>query len=201
MKLLIIFSCVLVLNSIAFSQESVNENWLQEIGFWPGFGYGNSTRNLPEGNYQPYFFLGHVAFKPFLKGQNTALEKFQFYMEPQFNHVQLLGKNGIKNEFEFGLNLGVKYLFPLTKHLDLFMNIGTGLHAFSATTASQAAGFLFSDNMGMGLYHHLNNKWAVLFTYRIRHLSNADTRQPNKGINTDNFHFGLSYFIGSRQKL
>ena len=80
MKLLIIFSCVLVLNSIAFSQESANENWLQEIGFWPGFGYGNSTRNLPEGNYQPYFFLGHVAFKPFLKGQNTALEKFQFYM-------------------------------------------------------------------------------------------------------------------------
>jgi len=188
--------CLLLMSIGVFAQEPSKKPLIQEIGFWPGFGYGNNTKSLPEGNYQPYFFLFHVAVKPFFKGDNNALERFQFYLEPQYNYVQLKGTNSTTKEYEFGLNIGAKYLFPIRPEWDLFMYISAGPHAFSATTSRQAPGYLFSDNMGMGLYYHFNQKWAGIFTYRIRHLSNADTRQPNHGINTDNFHFGVSCFFG-----
>jgi hypothetical protein len=47
--------------------------------------------------------------------------------------------------------------------------------------------------VGLALYQKLNEKFALSFMFRIRHMSNADTRQPNHGINTNNYVWGLSY--------
>ena len=189
---LIIFLSLLSINS--FSQEEPKKQILKEVGFWPGFGYGNSHKSLPEGNYQPYYFLFHVSFWPFAK--NAFLhERFQLYLEPQYNYVELVSDSTKISGHEFGLNIGAKYIYPLFKNVDLFMCISTGPHSFSATTVKQAPGYLFSDNMGIGTYYHFSDKLAGVFTFRIRHLSNADTRQPNNGINTDNIHLGISYLL------
>lgn len=179
---------------VASAQEQPKKQILKELGFWPGFGYGNNQKSLPEGNYQPYYFLFHVGFWPFAK--NTFLhERFQFYLEPQYNYVQMVSKTRTTNASEFGLNIGAKYIYPLCKNIDMLMYISTGPHSYSATTERQAPGYLFSDNMGIGTYYHFSEKLAGVFTFRIRHMSNADTRQPNHGINTDNFHLGISYFL------
>ncbi len=188
---------ILLLSSfttISFSQENPKKQILKEIGFWPGFGYGNNRKSLPEGNYQPYYFLFHIGFQPFAK--NIFLhEHFQFYLEPQYNIVNIVSDSLTTRASEFGLNIGAKYIYPISSNIDLFMYIGTGPHSYSATTERQAPGYLFSDNVGIGTYYHFTPKLAGIFTFRIRHMSNADTRQPNHGINTDNFHLGISYFL------
>jgi hypothetical protein len=186
-----------MLSISGFSQEKkVSKGpFFNEIGFWSGFGYGINTKNIPEGNYQPYYFIAHLACKPFFKG-NSALEQFQFYLEPQYNYVRIAQAGDTHlNEHEFGLNVGVKYLYPIANKWKVFIYVSTGPHSFSATTAIQAPGYLFSDNLGMGIYHFFTPKWSAVFTYRIRHMSNADTRQPNNGINTDNFLFGIGYHL------
>ena len=190
-----VFLLLIILFSFqSFAQEDQQKKILKEVGFWPGFGYGNSSKNLPEGNYQPFYFLFHIGLWPF--SDNTFLkEHFQFYLEPQYNYVQLVSTSATVSEHEFGLNIGAKYIYPIYKQLDLFMYISTGPHSFSATTQRQAPGYLFSDNMGIGAYYHFTKKLAGVFTFRIRHMSNADTRQPNNGINTDNFHLGISRFF------
>lgn len=189
MRLFIIILCLFPLS--LFAQNTEKTPILKEIGFWPGFGYGNNQLSLPEGNYQPYYFLLHLALWPFSEN-NVLGQRFRFYAEPQYNKVVLKTDSSTSAEHEFGLNLGVKYIYPIFKKCDIFIYISTGPHAFSATTVRQAPGYVFSDNMGIGTYYHFSDKWAGVFTFRIRHLSNADTRSPNFGINTDNFHLGLS---------
>ncbi len=169
--------------------------FFQEIGFWSGFGYGNNTKSIPEGSYQPYYFMGHLACAPFFKGK-SVWQQFQFYFEPQYNYVRIVrSQQDYSNAHEFGLNVGVKYLYPFAQKWKVFIYVSSGPHSFSATTERQAPGYLFSDNLGMGVYYFFHPKWSACFTYRIRHLSNADTRQPNNGINTDNFLFGIGYHL------
>lgn len=186
----------LLLSAFCFGQEkSVKQPFIREIGVWSGFGYGNNQKSLPEGNYNLTYSMLHIGCRPFFRG-HSFLEQFQIYFEPQYNFVRISPQGApSKQEHEFGLNFGLKYLYPFTQKLKVFVYIGTGPHAFSATTERQAPGYLFSDNMGMGLYYFLSPKWSVTTTFRIRHLSNADTRQPNHGINTDNFLFGVGYHL------
>ena len=82
--------CIIAfIQTISFSQDKPKNQILNEIGFWPGFGYGNSNKSLPEGNYQPYYFLFHVGFSPF-ENKSILSQRFQFYVEPQYNYVELV---------------------------------------------------------------------------------------------------------------
>lgn len=174
-------------------EEMVKKSFVQEIGGWSGFGYGNNNKSLPEGSYQVLYTMGHIGCNPFFK-RRGLFEQFQIYFEPQYNFVRVVPSDApTKHEYEFGLNFGFKYIYPFSKRWKVFIYIGTGPHAFSATTERQAPGYLFSDNMGLGVYYFFHKRWALATTFRIRHLSNADTRQPNHGINTDNFLFGVGY--------
>ena len=140
-----LFLISLLISLHAFPQDNPKKQILKEVGFWPGFGYGNNQKSLPEGNYQPYYFLFHVGFSPFSNNSYLS-ERFQFYLEPQYNYVELVSDSIKIKAHEFGLNIGAKYIYPLFKNVDLFMYISTGPHSFSATTIKQAPGYLFSDN-------------------------------------------------------
>jgi hypothetical protein len=169
-----------------------------EYGFITGFGHGTSTLSIPEGVYRPVFLMGHFGMdlSKRLKDNDYKKGVFTLYSEPQFNLVYITNGNDIsKREYEFGLNSGLKYMYPIVNNVYIFISGGTGLHAFSTETRRQHTGFIFSNNFGTGFYIFPYKNWAFSVMYRLRHMSNLNIMKPNEGINTHNFHFGISFFI------
>ena len=71
--------------------------------------------------------------------------------------------------------------------------LGSGPHFITAEVSRQANGFIFSDNLALGSFVKLSEKDLFLnLQFKIRHLSNAELKNPNAGINTWNVMVGLS---------
>ena len=167
---------------------------IREKGFIIGIGQGIDSSNVPEGYYNPIFFIGHIGLDVSKRRawQNPSTGIFTLYLEPQINPVWIKGKDRTDKAIEFGVNVGFKHMFRLLPKLYTFISIGVGPHFTSVHTSKQRRGFLFSDNLGTGLYYYIFKDWAIQFTFRLRHLSNGDTMKPNMGINTFNYHIGIS---------
>ncbi len=153
---------------------------LKEVGAVVGYGTGS----IQEGNYEPILLSVHLAYD--LKGYFPSLGNHPGILaavcEPQINPVFQP-----KSDIEFGVGLGLKYMYPLTDNLYPYIQGTVGPHYVSVQTEDQASGFLFADTIGGGLYYFLNKTSAVNVGYRFRHMSNAGLKSPNGGINT---HFG-----------
>ena len=170
---------------------------VKELAFFTGFGYGIDNNSLPEGNYSPVHFIGHMGYKSlFLKNDSVVgKQDFLLFVEPSYNHVFIKAPNATIQEWDAGIMPGIKYYYKLLPKLTLSLYIGSGPHWYSATTSRQAPGFIFANVVGLGLQASITNKLALAASFRIRHMSNADTRQPNHGINTNNHVIGLIYKI------
>src|SRR6185437_5436119 len=178
----------LLLSSSALAQEqTVPKVRIREKGFLLGAGYGIDALNLPQGKYIPLFLMPHIsADLPRLTQRKNNKAIFTIYSEPQINPVIINKPEGNSMEWEFGCNFGIQYMYPLSKNIYSYINIGSGPHYITVHTYRQATGFIFSDNMGAGLYFFFSKTLALNTTYRLRHMSNANTRMPNEGINTFN---------------
>ncbi len=140
---------------------------------------------LPENySYNPLFLT--TRFPIFSKKE----KRLQFYIEPQLAFT--VPPEDINTAFEFGSNLGIQYAFWQGNRQYLNAALGVGPHYTSLETAIQHKGFLFSDNIEVGYYQHLQNNWGFQIKGRFRHLSNANLLQPNKGL--DNFFVMLGVF-------
>jgi hypothetical protein len=194
--LLCIFFCVFG-RSVA-AQGDRKPPFFAEKGFVVGYGKGIDTLNLPEGNYRIFYAMAHVGIdlfrnKPFKK---AIPGQCLLYFEPQINPVFIKRKHGNSHALEFGVNVGFQHVYPLIKNfLSSYILIASGPHFITAHTSRQARGFLFSDNFGAGVYLSARSGFSLNLGFRLRHLSNGDTRVPNQGINTFNFHIGFSKFI------
>jgi lipid A 3-O-deacylase len=66
-----------------------------------------------------------------------------------------------------------------------YVELGVGLHFLSETSVSTerqfSSRFQFGDHIGVGV--RLGDKGQHDIGYRYQHLSNADIREPNQGIN------------------
>lgn len=193
-NLLLIFFAIVTLSWTSLGQ---NKPFWQpnEILLISGFGHGTSSYNLPEGTYRPVYFIVHLSTKLWDGEKHVGSEKLKMllYIEPQFNPVLITQEKNVKQEFETGLNIGVKHVFALTKFFQPFIHMGFGPHYFSAETVKQTKGFLFSDNLGCGISLLPTSHLTFQLGFRLRHLSNANTRWPNHGINTYNYHVGVGW--------
>jgi hypothetical protein len=167
-----------------------------EHGFLVGYGYGIDTFNINEGNYQPIFLMYRTAlYSPRIKVDENRKLKFRIYSEYQFNPVMLTKNENTTWTFDCGASNGLQVLYSLKPKLQLYVLVGTGLHYINVRTVRQTRGLIFSDNMDAGFYYHLKNDWALNFSFRIRHMSNANIWMPNHGINTSNFLIGFSKIL------
>ncbi len=196
---IVVFFAVATCHCLAQQQE--HKRWanvrIKEKGFVLGAGYGLDTFNLPQGNYSPLFCMARIGID--FRNKNTKTigrrGEYSIFFEPQINPVLLRKANNSKVEWEYGVNIGFQHCYPITKDLCSAIFISTGPHYFSANTDRQAPGFIFSDNFGAGFYYFLYKDWAVNAGFRLRHMSNAQTRLPNSGINTFNFLIGVSKLL------
>lgn len=163
-------------------QES---RFFTEVGFITGFGYGTVT----EGDYLPVPFIVHLGVDirrwfPSLKDHRGTLSLF---FEPQFNLVF-----GQEFEIEGGVGIGLKYRYPVHEAVSVYGLVAAGPLFITARTVDQANGFNFSDTLGVGINVHIMPGAALDLGFRVRHVSNADIREPNCGIDT---YFGTIGFM------
>lgn len=174
---------------------------VKELAFISGFGHGTARATLPEGVYHPLFFIAHMGndLGRFIKNPDLKKGIFTTYTELQFNPVAIrndsLNTGMNYSEFEFGLNSGLKYMYPITPKWFVNISGGTGPFYFSTETRQQYKGFIFNNNFGIGTSYFLTKNLAVTALFRLRHMSNANIFSPNYGINTYNYHFSISYFL------
>ena len=71
-----------------------------------------------------------------------------------------------------------------------------GLGAMYTGLQGQQLGgpFEFASFIGVGLHTFLTDTLALTLSWRIRHISNAGIKQPNRGLNTNFFMVGLESF-------
>ena len=167
----------------AFSADEKPSPWLSkdgfftEAGFITGIGYGTVT----EGNYLPVPLIVHLGtdtkrWFPSLREHRGILTAF---MEPQFNFV-----TGKDCDVEGGVAFGMKYRYPVNDVLSLYGLVSLGILYITVTTVDQVNGFNFVDAVGVGVNYAIMPGAALDLGFRLRHVSNANFRDPNNGIDT-----------------
>jgi lipid A 3-O-deacylase len=167
--------------------KQVNHRWISEAGFISG--YGNAS--IDEGSYKTLLLIAHIGadinrFIPALRNHRGALS---FFLEPQVNPALQ------QSDIEFGLGIGLQYTYPLMELISPYFLLVTGPHYISVDTTTQSGGFNFATAAGVGFYVSLAKKIALNCGYRYRHVSNAELRQPNGGINSHIGLLGVSFFF------
>jgi len=153
-------------------------------------GYGNGT--IAESDYTTLLIIAHIGmdinrFIPALRDNRGTLS---FFLEPQFNPVFTPS-----SQYEFGLGIGLQYAYPVTEFISPYILGVTGPQYISVNTAQQANGLNFASAVGAGLYFSLTKNTSLNVGYRYRHVSNANLKEPNGGINSQILLLGLSFFF------
>lgn len=159
------------------SPHITKDSFFTEMGFVTGFGYSTVT----EGDYLPVPLIVHLGtdmkrWFPSLADNRGMLTAF---VEPQFNPVF-----GYDTSMEAGLGIGLKYRYPLTDALSVYGLFSSGFLFITGDTVDQASGFNFSHAVGVGINVNVMPGGALDLGFRIRHVSNADIREPNCGIDS-----------------
>lgn len=96
--------------------------------------------------------------------------------------------------YEIGLNIGLlaRRNFSNDK-FSIYGIISSGPHFISGVPERQAPGFLFSDNIFIGISPKIYKMLYLDFRLGFRHMSNMDLKEPNKGINNAIVNCGLFY--------
>lgn len=117
--------------------------------------------------------------------------------QPQLNFSRLESgdhTNKPPKGIEFGVNAGIlgrKTLFDGSAAV--YALVSAGPHFVSKSPEYQASGFIFSDNIAIGLNQKLSHKMYFDLRFGYRHLSNAGLNRPNRGIN--NWIIGLGMIL------
>ena len=159
------------------SPRITGDGFFTEVGFVTGFGYST----VSEGKYLPVPLIVHLGtdmgrWFPSLANNRGVLTVF---LEPQVNPVF-----GYETRLEAGASLGLKYRYPLTDALSVYGLYSAGFLFLTADTVDQANGLNFANSVGAGISVRIMPGAALDLGFRIRHVSNADLREPNCGIDS-----------------
>jgi hypothetical protein len=174
---------MIILCNTAIAQKDTSIKRFKTAGGITGFGKAVNT----DTRYEVFYFAGDFSWS-FRKIPKKKVF-LSWYFEPQFNLV----RTPRPLDIEFGANLGLRNYIRINNNFLLYQMLGSGPHFITAEVSRQANGFIFSDNLALGSFVRLSEKDLFLnLQFKIRHLSNAELKNPNAGINTWNVMVGLS---------
>ncbi len=76
-----------------------------------------------------------------------------------------------------------------------FVEAGAGILSLDFDVAGQRDGFNFSPQAGLDFHYFLSERTALTGEWRWLHISNANTGEPNAGINSSLVLIGVSVFL------
>jgi lipid A 3-O-deacylase len=91
--------------------------------------------------------------------------------------------------------ISLRYNFLAMKRVVPFFSMGTGIGYLDYDLDDQRDGLNFVLQGGVGLAVPINRKWGVTAESRFHHISNANTRDPNDGINSGVFILGTTFYF------
>jgi len=188
-SILLLLAVLLVMPDTAGATPEITRSPVTESGFVVGYGTGG----VEEGKYEPVLMIWHIGFclKEFkTEKRKNRKDMISFYIEPQVNPVIQPEK-----DVEFGVGAGLKYVHHITNDLSASLMASFGPHWITINTESQARGFVFSSTIGLGISFFVTDTSSVTLGCRVRHLSNADCKKPNGGIDTCFGTIGYSVFF------
>jgi opacity protein-like surface antigen len=109
--------------------------------------------------------------------------------------AQLAVETQPRSGFGGGAVLNFRYNFLPWRRVAPFFGIGLGLGAIDFDLVSQADGFNFFLQTGGGVHFFVGERLALTAEARWHHISNAQTKDANSGINTALFLLGTTYFF------
>ena len=191
--------CVLAISALvivpsvvkAEPADKVNSDaCLKEAGFYSGWGTADVGDDGAPKDYDNVYIAGRFGFnlKKWLKWDNLK-GALLFMTEPFVNPV--VDPSG---DYEAGLSLGLKYMFPAGDRFYPYIEGGTGGIYISEKTRRQGSHANFVDHAGAGLYYFIKDNIALNAGYRFRHISNLGIKRPNGGIETHSVIAGVSLF-------
>lgn len=99
-----------------------------------------------------------------------------------------------KGGFAGGATLGFRWNFLASPRLVPFVEMAAGIVDLEFDLHSQADGISFTPQAGVGFHYWTSRRTALTGEWRLHHISNADLRDPNDGINDSLFLVGVSFF-------
>ena len=180
LKKLFLLLCCSLLFAISRAQEPAPARFKTE-GFLVGYGPTFSDNT----NYRVYYLTGDWSWS-FSKPKRRDF--LSIYFEPQVNLV----RTDRPWDMEFGANLGLRNYVRINDGFYFYQMLGSGPHFITAELDRQATGFIFSDNLALGVLKRMDKELMLNLQFGVRHISNAGLKLPNRGVNTLNFRVGLS---------
>jgi opacity protein-like surface antigen len=177
----LLLACVLIPGKLDAATPAQHEGvHLDEIAIGSGYAWGHMKFTEADFNAVPIFVrVGFDMNSVF--GMGDSKGTLQLALEPFCNPVTE-PDSGV----ETGLNVFFRYLHPVAPSVKLVGEIGSGPMYLSIDSKEQGeAGFNFLNQFGLGAQVAVSGNSAITVGYRFRHLSNAGTSEPNRGINSN----------------
>lgn len=76
-----------------------------------------------------------------------------------------------------------------------FFDAGIGISATDIANPDLGTIFEFNGQVGPGVNFFWRRNRAITFQYRFTHISNADIRSPNQGVNEHMFYAGMTWYF------
>jgi len=111
--------------------------------------------------------------------------------------VELFGGEQFKpdDRYFIGLTPLIRYNFATGSRWVPFVDAGAGVSSTNIDGRDLTGNFQFNIQVGAGIHYFLSDRTALTVQYRWLHFSNAHTRLPNNGTNTEMFLVGASWFF------
>ena len=138
--------------------------------FFIAYGWDDHLKNKGE-------YVHHTAGVDFC--YPLKWKGLQFQLEPFVSLVSSPETNG-----EIGCVFFIKYTFPLKFPVKPYVRGGSGIIVITQETEEQSTLFNFASQSGYGISIDIGKDKYLLVEYRNRHVSNADIKQPNSGIDS-----------------
>ena len=170
--------------------ESGLGKWLQEAGVFAGYSE-SGLKHQHDMQTIPLGMRFGFDLKPFT-------EKFGFSPKGILELVYEPFISPIispRSNVEFGLDVFLKYAYPVTSRFYPFVEIGTGPYYMTLGSYEQSTRFNFLSQGGAGLMYFVRKDLAISVEYRRRHVSNASMKSPNAGIDGNEYLVGASLFF------
>lgn len=178
-----------------------HKNGRHKIGFITGYGFRNFDFGLDislKGKWNQYDYTYKVVFLQLQYNYVlVALHKWELELavQPQCN-VTIFRYHNYPFQpnctgYEAGFTGGLVVRRYISKYTSLYVYGASGPQYVPFVPKRQAPGLIFSDNVFVGGSVRVYKNAYLEVRTGFRHMSNADTKEPNPGINNMTFTGGI----------
>jgi hypothetical protein len=172
-----------------------------KISFTAGYGFEERISSTADYLYNAVFLTARYHYNIYRK-KTFGID---FLSEVQYNLTQyaydVVWIPEVKRGYEFGIHPGIAFLKNFWEdELSIYAMIVIGPHYISGSLNRQVSGFIFSDNIILGADLRLYKSWYFDLSVGYRHISNANLKLPNDGINNLLVNGGILYVINSKSQ-